>query len=227
MSLEFKPVPAALTRSATVANQLRAMIRSGELPAGTRLRQVEIADRFQVSTTPVREAFTSLAREGLVRQDAHRGVIVFMPDKDDLEQNYEIRLALEPLATRIAATKATEAEIATLDSLLQEMRKAMRKDIVRYGSELNPRFHATIYDAARRPRLAELISQLRDASAAYTQLLSLKPQPAEYLQAAQDEHERIVDAIRARTPKRAADEMTRHLSQNRDQILASMRAETP
>jgi DNA-binding GntR family transcriptional regulator len=222
VSVEFKGVPAALTRSATVANELRKMIRSGELPAGTRLRQVDIAQRFQVSTTPVREAFTSLAREGLVRQDAHRGVIVFMPAKDDLEQNYEIRLALEPLATRVAASNATEADIAALDALLIEMRAALRKDLVKYGSELNPRFHATIYDAALRPRLAELISQLRDASAAYTQLLSHKPQPASYLRAAQDEHEAIVAAIKARAPKRAADAMTRHLTHNRDQILASM-----
>jgi DNA-binding GntR family transcriptional regulator len=212
----------APTRAGSVANELRRLIRSGELPAGTRLRQVDIADRFNVSTTPVREAFTSLAREGLVRQDAHRGVVVFVPSADDLEQNYELRIALEPLAAKIAATNITPEEIALLDQLLKEMRKAMRGDLSRYGSELNPRFHASIYDAARRPRLAEMISQLRDAAAAYTQLLSLKPQPKSYVQTAQDEHEEIVDALRARAPKRVSDAMTKHLSRNRDQILASL-----
>jgi DNA-binding GntR family transcriptional regulator len=223
---ESIPSRLGLTRSAAVANELRRLIRSGELPAGTRLRQVDIAERFAVSTTPVREAFASLAKEGLVRQDSHRGVVVFVPSSDDLLQNYEIRLALEPLATRIAATNATPDDLETLERLLGEMRAAVVKDTARYGAELNPRFHTTIYDAARRPHLASLIQQLRDASAAYVQLLALRQQPIEYLKGAQAEHEEIVAALRARAPKRAADAMTRHLTHNRDQILATLEHDT-
>src|SRR4029450_3655286 len=115
------PMSLGVTRSAAVANELRRLIRSGELPAGARLRQLDIAERFAVSTTPVREAFASLAKEGLVRQDSHRGVVVFVPSSDDLLQNYEIRLALEPLATRIAATNATPDDLETLERLLGEM----------------------------------------------------------------------------------------------------------
>jgi DNA-binding GntR family transcriptional regulator len=198
------------------------MIRSGELPAGTRLRQVDIAQRFSVSTTPVREAFFSLAREGLVRQDAHRGVVVFLPSGDDLVQNYEIRLALEPLATRIAATNATPEQLDELAGMLVEMRDAVIADPRRHAGTLNPRFHAAIYDAARRPRLAELIQQLRDAGAAYVQLLALNPQPLSYLKSVHAEHEQIVGALRARAPRKAADAMTHHLTHNRDRILASL-----
>ena len=198
------------------------MIRSGEFPAGKRLRQVDIAERFDVSTTPVREAFTSLAREGLVTQDAHRGVVVFVPSRDDLLQNYEIRMALEPLAARIAATNATADDLGRLTPLLEEMRKALINDTARYGGPLNSRFHAAIYAAARRPRLAELIQQLRDASLAYVQLLSAQPQPLEYLEGAHAEHEEILAALRARAPRRAADAMTRHLVHNQHQILAAL-----
>ena len=105
------------------------MIRTGELPAGTHLRQNEIASRFGVSSTPVREAFTSLAREGLVRQDAHRGVVVFVPSREDLEQNYEIRIALEPLATELAAKNVTNDDLARLDALLAEMRITIKSDV--------------------------------------------------------------------------------------------------
>jgi DNA-binding GntR family transcriptional regulator len=219
---ESIPSRLGLTRSAAVANELRRLIRSGELPAGTRLRQVDIAERFAVSTTPVREAFTALASEGLVQQDTHRGVVVFVPSSDDLLQNYEIRLALEPLATRVAATNATPDDLETLERLLGQMRSAVIADTARYGAVLNPHFHATIYDAARRPHLASLIQQLRDASAAYIQLLALRQQPVEYLTGAQAEHEEIVAALRARAPKRAADAMTRHLTHGRDQILATL-----
>jgi DNA-binding GntR family transcriptional regulator len=86
-----------------VAEELRRLILSGELKAGARLRQVELAQRFNVSTTPVREAFTVLARQGLVRHDVQRGVVVFSPSEKDVRENYELRIALEPLATEIAA----------------------------------------------------------------------------------------------------------------------------
>ncbi|MCW2985379.1 MAG: transcriptional regulator, GntR family [Conexibacter sp.] len=216
--------PLALTRAAAVADELRRRIRSGEIPAGTRLRQMEVASWFKVSTTPVREAFTSLASEGFVRQDAHRGVVVFVPSHDDLVQNYEIRLALEPLATEIAASTISAEELDQLDALLVEMRASLLKDRPRYGAVLNPRFHAAIYAAAQRPRLFELIQGLRDASSAYVQLLALRPQPPEYLEAAQTEHEDIVAALRANAPKRAAKAMTKHLQHNRDQILAALDA---
>src|SRR5262249_47844344 len=102
------------TRAAAVAETLRRRIINGDLPPGTRLRQTEVAEQFSVSTTPVREAFTSLAREGFVRQDAHRGVEVFKPTEADIQENYEIRLALEPLAAEIAATSISEDDLALL-----------------------------------------------------------------------------------------------------------------
>src|SRR4051795_10337893 len=102
------------TRAEYVADELRRQIVSGELPPGARLRQIEIADRFKVSTTPVREAFTSLAREGFVRQDAHRGVEVFRPTQRDISENYEIRLVLEPMAAEHAARTIDGETVARL-----------------------------------------------------------------------------------------------------------------
>src|ERR1700759_5316261 len=101
-----------LTRAGVVTERLRDMIKSHELPAGTRLRQAEFAERFGVSTTPVREAFVALAREGLVTQDPHRGVVVFEPSLQELDEIYEIRIALEPLATEIAAKQLSEDDLA-------------------------------------------------------------------------------------------------------------------
>src|ERR1044072_3141722 len=75
----------------------------GQPPPGPRLRQLDVARELGVSTTPVREAFTSLAREGLVQQDAHRGVFVFAPSGDEGRERYEIRIALGPLARGGAA----------------------------------------------------------------------------------------------------------------------------
>jgi DNA-binding GntR family transcriptional regulator len=215
-------VSAQGTRALIIADELRRMIRTGELQAGSRLRQAEVAKSFSVSITPVREAFTALAREGFVRQDAHRGVVVFMPSASDLRENYEIRIALEPLATEIAASKISEEQLQRLHALRGEMRRAIRDDLPRYATELNPAFHTLIYQAAERPRLTEIIEQLRDAAAAYTRLLVLRPQPARYLTSAQKEHEEILDALKAHEPVRAAAAMKLHLEHNRDQITASL-----
>ncbi len=93
------------TISGAVAARLRQEIVAGELPAGQRLRQVEIARRLGVSTTPVREALAALQREGLVALHPQRGAVVFLPSVDDLREHYEIRIALEELAVGKAAER--------------------------------------------------------------------------------------------------------------------------
>src|SRR5882724_3312464 len=110
------------TRAAVVARELRTLILSGEIPPGNHLRQAEIARRFGVSTTPVREAFVALAREGLVRRDAHRGVVVFSPSLSELAEIYEMRAALESLATELAATTLSARELAAIARVVERMR---------------------------------------------------------------------------------------------------------
>ena len=93
-----------------VAAKLRVMIVSGELTPGKRLRQIDVARRFGVSTTPVREAFAALAREGLVEVDAYRGAVVFSPSLTDIRENYEMRIALDawaPSSPRPRSARAT------------------------------------------------------------------------------------------------------------------------
>lgn len=211
-------LPGPRTRAEAVADELRRLIQSGALAPGTRLYQVEIARRIGVSTTPVREAFTRLAREGLVRQDAHRGAMVFLPSLDELNENYEIRIALEELATRLAAERLAEDDLEALDDLVREMQAT--NDPHHYLT-LNRAFHARIYAAAGRPRLAELIENLRDAAAGYISLLESEDDPA-YAQQVQDEHERIAQALRARRPATAAKTMAEHLRNSADHIARSV-----
>ena len=201
-----------------MADELRRLIQRGELPPGTRLRQADIAKRIGVSTTPVREAFTALAREGLVRQDAHRGAIVFLPSLDELNENYEIRCALEPLATRAASKRMSDADLKALDKLIERMRAT--SDPHRYVA-LNRAFHSRIYDAAGLPTLAELIDRLRDAAAGYIRLLESKDDP-DYAAQVQQEHERIVLALRAHDANAAAEIMAQHLRNSADHITQTV-----
>src|SRR5918996_6401711 len=118
------------TTAETVAQMLRNEIQRGQLPPGTRLRQNEVAQRFGVSTTPVREALALLQAEGLVRIDPHRGALVFHPTVADLRESYEIRGALESLAVTKAIPRLTEDLVKDLQKLIDRMRK--EKDEVRW-----------------------------------------------------------------------------------------------
>jgi DNA-binding GntR family transcriptional regulator len=194
-----------VTRAHAVAGELRRRILVGELPPGTRLRQLDVARELGVSTTPVREAFTSLAREGLIQQDAHRGVFVFAPSEDDVRERYEIRIALEPLAAGLAAKAMSEESLAELEALLAEMKRAVARDKGRYAGELDPRFHVLIAESAGRPRLAELIAGLQDGSGPVSKELHAQ-------------HVEIADALRAGAPKRASRAMKAHLEHAQSQL---------
>jgi DNA-binding GntR family transcriptional regulator len=194
-----------MTRAQVVAEQLRQAIQSGELPAGTPLMQTEVAKQLGVSTTPVREAFAVLLREGLLVGDPHRGAVVFRPTVADLRENYEMRLALEPLATELAVPNLTEVDFKELDALLDKMRRTKRSvDFL----PLNRRFHQRLYEAADRPKLYATIEELRESAAAYANVFALAEADPSQSQA---EHEAIVAACRKGDPQAAAEAMRRHL----------------
>lgn len=111
------------TTAKVVAERLRDEIQDGTLAPGTRLRQNEIARRFGVSTTPVREAFAQLQAEGLVRIDPHRGAVVFHPTVEDLVEFYEIREVLESLAVVRAIPRLRSDVVKELAALIDRMRR--------------------------------------------------------------------------------------------------------
>lgn len=97
----------------------RAILR-GDLREGTRLQQNALAKQLQVSTTPVRETLGRLAGDGLVRIDPHRGVLVRGLDDDELEEIYQLRQILEPIATR-KAERITDKELDEAERYWQLM----------------------------------------------------------------------------------------------------------
>jgi DNA-binding GntR family transcriptional regulator len=103
------------------ASRLRSMILSGELPPGARLREVQLCDQLGVSRTPVREAFRTLAAEGLVDLLPNRSVVVSQLHAPDLEHLFTVFGAIEGLAGELACQKITDAEITEIGRLLAEM----------------------------------------------------------------------------------------------------------
>jgi DNA-binding GntR family transcriptional regulator len=107
-----------------VAAQIRAMIVDGELALGQRISENALAAHFSVSTTPVREAFALLRREGLVRIVPQSGTYVFTLEPRELTQLCELRVALEPAALRLAFERDRMGLARGLSRIVASMRKA-------------------------------------------------------------------------------------------------------
>src|SRR5690606_26567007 len=148
------------SKSDIVCAMLREMIISGELAGDEPLRQRDLAQRFGVSQTPVREALRRLQSEGLVVTDPHRGATVAKSRHGIVEDNSRIRAALEPLGARLAAEAVTEEQLARLRELNDRMAEVGESD--EYG-ELNREFHFTIYEAAASPMLLSMMRLLWQA----------------------------------------------------------------
>lgn len=199
-----------------IAQALRQEIVSGQIPAGSRLPQVEIAQRFGVSTTPVREAFGLLQRDGLVQIDTHRGVTVFLPTVQDLIEHYEIRTALEMLAVEKVAECFQPQDAPPLAAILDAMHAT---DDAAFYVERNHQFHLRLYRLGRRARLVTMIEELRNASLAYNHLYAAAdvPKDARRLDA---EHREILAACQANDPARAANAVRQHIQQTIQHLQA-------
>src|SRR5258705_11056687 len=152
-------LPGYVSKTDMVAALIRQLIITGELPAGRQLRQRDLAQRFHVSQTPVREALRRLESEGLVIGDTHRGFAVVEPDDGPVEENFQIRAALESLGASLAARKIDPAGLRRLRELNEQMRALADDDDPGYA-ELNREFHFTVYEYAHSPLLLSLMRLL-------------------------------------------------------------------
>jgi len=181
-------------------------IVTGTIPGGTRLVQSSIAAELAVGTRPVREALTELAAEGFVRFDKRGGAIVRELCRTELEDIYEIRMMLEPVATARAARSATRASLRPAIQLLVAMET--ETDGTRWA-EHNASFHSIIDRAGNSPRLVAILKNLRELSTLYiTHSVLAVPDRARRANA---EHEEILRAVFAHDPVAAADAVLRHL----------------
>jgi DNA-binding GntR family transcriptional regulator len=128
-----------------VLRRLREDISSGALAPGTRLVEVDLAERFGVSRGPIREALRELTRSGLALDRPRQGVFVSTPSDSDLEQAFVFREALETAAARIALRQVTPRDVDRLRSILESMEKAYA-DRAREGSlALDLEFHRELF----------------------------------------------------------------------------------
>lgn len=195
-----------------VIASLREAILNGDIPAGRRLREEELARVFGVSRTPVREALQQLSSEGLVDTSLHQGAIVTQLTTDDILAIYVVREALEGVSARLAARRATPEQQQRLIEIVDEMEAIAGSRSASEFAKLNLQFHAELRRAANNSHLDRILSQIEHAVLRFGTTTFAYPGRAE---TTVTEHRAIVEAVIQRDPERAEALAIEHMREAR------------
>ncbi|MHC1720735.1 MAG: GntR family transcriptional regulator [Clostridiaceae bacterium] len=219
-SMDNKKLGEVLSIKLLVYNNLRKRIISGELPAGTRLLELELAEEMDISRAPIREAFNMLEKDGFVKIMPRKGVVVSETTIDDIYAIWEMRMLIEPYAARI-----------TLDSIPSEEIEELYREIVYVGG------HPDEFERYMESdlKLHDLISKYLDNSYMKATLDNLKAHSLrirwsdEYTavgvrhpetpEAVNEEHLKIAEAMKKRDHKQIQNAVHQHIFQSISRVL--------
>lgn len=204
-----------------VLSLLRNDILAGKYRPGDKLRQDEVARRFEVSTTPVREAFRGLRSEGLVTIDANKGVVVKGLSVEDVAEIYELRILLEPLLAK--------KSVATIDAVALDAAAAIHERMCAASdphewAALNCDFHIRLMKSEEHSRLYEMVKNLLVVAAPYVSL-SIYMQP-QIQQTDNEEHAMILDGYRKKNGRLVEKIVRQHLQQTLETIEDAVNEKT-
>ncbi|MBC9178818.1 GntR family transcriptional regulator [Pseudoroseomonas ludipueritiae] len=194
-------------RTATeyVEATLKAAILEGRIPAGTPLRQDDIARDLDVSRMPVREALRRLEAQALVDAVPHKGAVVTDISAADAADSFAIRQGLEEVALRLSIPHLTAEDLARAGALIEAME--VEPDAGQLG-QLNRRFHMALYARAGRPRLLLLLDRELAVFDRYLRFfLAARGRGG----MAQDDHRALLEAARAGDAEAAVAVLARHI----------------
>lgn len=205
-----------------VYRSLRRSILRGQLPAGARLVQEELAARLGTSRLPVRDALRRLERDGLVEPDGRGTYHVVSWGPEELADLYEVRLLLEPRAAARAAPRLGPRELAELRRLHGELERAASEGDVDAFVEANQRFHFLVYRGCGNARLARVIEGL------WSGLPPLAPVVVpDQMPRSVTEHAEILRQLEARSARGAAAAVRRHVRNAGRALLDCLRRTAP
>lgn len=198
--------PTSGTKRDQIVDHLRRLIVSGEIARGERLRQDALAEQFGTSITPVREALSILASDGLVVAEPHRGVRVADVDLERVTSAYILRRLSETYAVERATVRLSALDLLAVGKLATELEEAAESGDYAAVRRLNRMFHFSLYERCGIAGLTEHIASLWST---FPWDLMLSSQ--ERVRASVREHREILEALRAGDPARAGAATARHI----------------
>ena len=212
-----RPVPQGL--GVDVADRIRTAILAGHYGPGERLREEALAKATGVSRGPIREALVQLEREGLIVIQRNRGAYVAQLSREDLDEVYTLRVAVERLAVERATARATEADLAEMQAVVDTIAAYIARGItVQEAAELDLAFHDLVYRAAGHRRLLDTWSTLRPQI--HILLLTRNVTHQDFRELAVPSHQLILDALCDRDSAHAVTVTLDHLLGSYHRVLS-------
>jgi len=190
---------------------LRSRILSGQLEAGSKLMQYELAAELSISITPLREAIRRLSGEGLIILDAHRNARVARMDVEEARELFETRRALEPEAIALASQRRTDSDIARMQEALARLLPVTQQ----WGEAAliaHREMHQSVYASSHNTVLIGLLDDLWDKSDRYRRIGLELPPGAEPRTRDFEEHGRMVELVIAQDSEAASELMRSHIA---------------
>jgi DNA-binding GntR family transcriptional regulator len=203
------PNTPTLSRADDLAHKLQVEIVTGRIPLGSRLRQEDLASRFGVSRTPVREALRQLQAIGLVDQLGHRGAVVRRFSPEECRNVYLVRAELEGLAAERSAGRLTGHRALARDD---EDGLAI---LCEQWSQANELFHNVILAAAACPPLRDTVQSLQNSVPRSIAWRTFADDP-DIIPRSVADHDRIVEALTKPDPRRARKLLHQHVLETGD-----------
>jgi DNA-binding GntR family transcriptional regulator len=195
------------TAAAVIAERLRKAIGDGVFAAGEQLAENQLAQHFEVSRGPVREALNRLVQEGLIRNERHRGMFVIELDEDDIRDIYMARSAIERAAAELIVAH-TERKLSHIGRLLNKMNISAAKDDLEALNILDLMFHMELVEASGSQRLKRMFETLIVETQICLRSLSARQLDSASLV---DEHRSIFDAISQGDVGAASEAISKHM----------------
>lgn len=204
-----------MTRAEQVYQALRERIVTAEARPGHRLIERDLAAEFGVSRIPLREALQRLASDGLVTTVPGQGSIVTVPTPKDIEDLFDVRAGLEPLAARLAAHHAEPEALQRLRELVRPV------DDAEALVDANAAFHRELVAAAANPLLGQIMEPLEARMRWLFHLTSFKGERDPVRQ--RREHAELLEALEAADADRAAAITSAHIEDGRGPTVEAAR----
>ncbi len=198
-----------------VYRAIKDRILSQEIEVGCRLRDDDLAEQLDVSRTPVREASMRLAQEGLLEIVPRSGTRVRTFSERDIEEIWDLRVALEALAVRKAATSISPERLEYLRLMHKRSEVGIKADDTQFALEFDEALHRIILEASGNQRLQRIMATINDLVELFRNIGARTPFHRGYTY----QHREILEALRDRDTEAAARALTQHLEMSKKELL--------
>lgn len=195
-----KPMEKHLTLREKILENIRDAIISGALKAGSRVSEPDLAERYGISRTPIREAFRQLESEGYLTVIPRRGAVVSNFSEKDVEEFYAIKSILEGYAARRACEKLTTKELDRLQTINDRLTELAAHNDIKTFFKIHNDFHDVFIKAADNEKLRELINSLVTR---FQRLRLMSLSLPGRMESSVQEHEKIIEAFRSKDAEAA------------------------